>query len=118
MTLRRVTRWSFAIISGLLLLIATSAVVVETSWFKERLRRIVVNRASEVLNGTLSIGELRGSLLTGVELHRVVLQQDAGPVLSVDVIALRYDPRVLLHGHLTFRELSLTRPVVHIAQRA
>src|SRR5438067_714655 len=118
MPLRRVTRWVLAAVSGLLLLVATSAIVVETVWFKERLRRIVVNRAAEVLNGNLSIDELTGSLLTGVELHHVRLQQPGGPVLAVELISLRYDPRIVLRGHLTFKELSLTRPVVHLAERA
>lgn len=114
---RRATRWILGLLSGLFLLVATSAVVVETDWFKERLRRIVVNRAAEVLNGQLTVGRLTGSLLTGVELHRVVLAQSAGPLFAVERLALRYDPRILLRGHLSFRELSLTRPVIHIAQR-
>ncbi len=118
MRLRRLTRWTVGITSGLLLLIATSAIVVETEWFKERLRRIVVNRAAEALNGQLSVGQLTGSLLTGVELHHVVLTQTTGPVLAVETLALRYDPRILLRGHLIFSELSLTRPVVRIAERS
>jgi hypothetical protein len=44
--------------------------------------------------------------------------QASGPVFSVDTLALRYDPRILMRGKLVFRELALTQPVVHIAQHA
>jgi autotransporter translocation and assembly factor TamB len=117
MARRRVTRWVIGIVSGILLLAATSAIVVETSWFKERLRRIVVSRANEALNAQLSVGSITGSLLTGVELHDVTLRQAAGPVLTAQRISLRYDPRILLRGHLAFTELTLTRPVLTIVER-
>jgi autotransporter translocation and assembly factor TamB len=117
MARRRVTRWVIGIVSGILLLAATSAIVVETPWFKERLRRIVVSRANEALNAQLSVGSITGSLLTGVEMHDVTLRQAAGPVLTSERISLRYDPRILLRGHLAFTELTLTRPVLTIVER-
>ena len=118
MARRRVTRWIIGIVGGALLLLATSAIVVETPWFKERLRRIVVTRANETLNGDLIVGHLTGSLITGVELHNVVFTQPGGPVFAAERIAVRYDPRILIRGKFVLDELTLTRPVIHIAQRA
>jgi autotransporter translocation and assembly factor TamB len=118
MPLRRIGRWTLGIIGGLLLLAATSALVVETPWFKERLRRIVVERANEALNAQLSVGRLAGSLWSGVELHDVVLVQTAGPVFAARRISLRYDPRILMRGHLTFIELAVHEPVIHVVERA
>lgn len=118
MALRRIARWSLFVVAGLVLLAATSAIVVETAWFKDRLRRLAIDRAAEVLNGQLTVGELSGSLWRGFTLHHVVLQQSTGPVVSVETVALRYDPRILARGHFIFDELVLTRPVVHIAEHA
>ena len=115
---RRVTRWLLGGLSGILLLLATSAIVVETPWFKERLRRIVVTRANETLNGELIVGHLTGSLITGVELHNVVFKQPGGPVFAAERIAVRYDPRILIRGRFVLDELTLTRPVIHVTQRA
>src|SRR5438552_167320 len=110
MSLRRLTRWTLLVLAGLFLLIATSAVVVESAWFKERLRRMAVSRASDVLNGQLSIGELTGSLLHGIELKHVVFQQTAGPVVNVETVSVRYDWRLLIKRHFVFDNLVLTRP--------
>ena len=106
MSLRRLTRWTLAVVSGIILLIATSAVVVQSAWFKERLRRIAVTRGSEVLNGQLSIGQLKGSLLHGVELSHVVFQQTAGPVVSVETVSVRYDWRLLIKRQFVFDEIA------------
>ena len=116
MALRRIARWILGVIVGVVLLVVTSALVAETPWFKERLRRIAVDRAAETLNGDLSIGRLSGSLWTGVRLENVALTQPSGPVLKVDRIDLQYDPRILLRGHLVFSSLRLLHPVVRIAQ--
>jgi autotransporter translocation and assembly factor TamB len=116
--MRRVAVWTGSIVAGVTLLVATAAVVVETDWFKERLRRVAISRALEVLNGQLTIGRLSGSLLRGIELSNVVFQQPDGPVISVEAVEVRYDPRILFRGHFTFDELTLRRPVIHITERA
>jgi autotransporter translocation and assembly factor TamB len=116
--MRRLARWTGSIVAALILAIAALAVVAETDWFKERLRRMAVARADEVLNGQLTIGQLTGSLLRGVEFKQVAFQQPGGPVISVETVSVRYDPRILARGHFVFDELVLHRPVVHIAERA
>ena len=116
MPLRRVARWILGIAIGIVLLVATSAIVVETPWFKDRLRRIAVNRANEALNGQLTIGRLTGSLWKGVDLENVTLTQAVGPVLRVDRVHLAYDPLTLIRGHLVFDQLTLVRPVITIVQ--
>ena len=118
MSLRRLSRWTLAVIAGLVLLVATSAVVVESAWFKDRLRRIAVSRASDALNGQLTIERLDGSLLRGIDLKHVVFQQATGPVVSVETISVRYDWRLLIKRHFVFDDLVLERPVIHITQRA
>src|SRR5713101_4019111 len=118
MRIRRLARWGFAIVAGLIVCVAAGAVIAETDWFKERLRRLAVARASEVLNGQLTIGQLSGSLLRGVQFHHVVFQQTAGPVIRVETVSVRYDPRILARKHFIFDELVLYRPVVHVTEHA
>jgi len=118
MSFKRVARWLLAVLAGLVLLVATSAFVVQTAWFKERLRRIAVERAGQVLSGELAVGQITGSLWTGLTLHHVTLRQPNGPVVSVETIAVRYDPRLLMHRRFIFDELVLQQPVVHIVQQA
>src|SRR5262245_60771897 len=73
-------------------LVVTAAIVIETDWFKDRVRRFAVQWSAKYLVGQLSIGRLGGSLLRGVTLEDLSLAQGSGQVLSAGRVTIRYDP--------------------------
>ena len=106
------------IVTVLVVLVVASIVTLETSWAKERMRRLAVDRAAPYLTGELAIGRLDGSLLRGVELHNVSLTQPTGEAVRAEVITVRYDPLRLWREGLAFDSIEIRSPVVHVIQEA
>jgi uncharacterized protein involved in outer membrane biogenesis len=70
---------------------AASVVVMETAWFKNRLRDYMVREANQYLNGTLSIGRLGGNLFSGVALEQVAVAMDGEQVVKIEAVKVSYD---------------------------
>lgn len=107
--LTRLLLWTAGAVLTLVLL---AGIVVETSFFKNWLRGVIVRQANERLNGTLAIGRLRGSLFSGIELDDVRVMLDNQPVISIDAITSRYTIRELVSGGVTIDDVTLVHPVV------
>jgi autotransporter translocation and assembly factor TamB len=103
---------------GLLVTAAFGVAVLDTTWFKERLRRYAVERAAPYLNGELAIGRLDGSLFTGVELSNVSLAQAAAETITAETITVRYDPLRLWREGLAFDAVTIRALRVRVAQEA
>jgi autotransporter translocation and assembly factor TamB len=116
MRLPRILRRVVAAVAVLLVLAAAGLAVIETAWFKNRLRQYAVNRANQVLAGRLSIGSMEGPLFTSVTLHDVALDLPDGRVMSADRITVAYDPLRLAGGALVFDRLEIVAPVVTVVQ--
>jgi hypothetical protein len=75
---------AFVVVFALLLVAAVvGAVATQTAWFKTWLRGYIVQEAHQYLNGELSIGRIRGNLVSEVELEDVGLTINGEPVLSI-----------------------------------
>jgi hypothetical protein len=84
-------------------------------------RRIVVDWALGIANGalggTVSVGQVGGSFLRGLEVSDVVIRDTAGvDLLAVDRVGLRYGLRDLLRGRIVLGHLSVTRPQINLVQ--
>ena len=102
---------------GLLLLVALMvAVVLDSSWGHERIRRLIVSQANRFLTGTLEIDRVDGSILRGIELTGVRLVQDAVPVVSIDHATVGYSIPELYRGATVIRRLRLEKLRVTIAK--
>ncbi|HVZ20389.1 MAG TPA: translocation/assembly module TamB domain-containing protein, partial [Vicinamibacterales bacterium] len=111
--MRRISRillWTAGVVLALVL---AAGLVVETPFFKNWLRGVVVRQANDHLNGTLSIGRLSGNLLSGVELDDVAVSMNNEPVVSIGSVKTSYSIPQLLSGRgVTVKSVTLTRPVV------
>jgi autotransporter translocation and assembly factor TamB len=95
---------------------ATLAAATQTAWFKDWLRGYVVRMASDQLNGALSIGELRGNLISGIELHAVAVSMNGRRVLSIDNVRASYTLGTLIRQGIVIDDVEVTRPVVAISR--
>ena len=112
--MRRITRLLLWTAGAILALVLLTAAVTETTFFKQWLRGLIVRQANQHLNGTLSIGQLRGSLFSGIELDQVALQMDNQPLVSIDAVKVAYNIRALVSGGTTVESVSLVHPVVAV----
>jgi len=92
----RVVRWVAMLITVMSVILA----IAQTARFKDWLRSYIVRAANRQLNGTLSIGELRGDLLSGLELRRVKLSLNGRTVLAIDEVRLSYTLAALVRDAL------------------
>jgi hypothetical protein len=113
----RAIRIALGVILALVIgVIATTLLLLDSRWGTERVRRLVVDRANRALVGTLSVQQIRGSLIGGdVRLVGVVLTQDGFDVFKADEVQLRYNVSQVYSGR-SIAEVVLTRPRVVLAQ--
>ena len=105
--LRRLIRVLAYAVALLVLLVVAGFFALQTTWAKERIRRLAVERAAPYLTGRLEIGRLDGSLLQGVELHDIRLTQPTGVAVEAELITVRYDPMRLWQDGLAFDSIAL-----------
>ncbi len=93
--------------------------LIESSWFKERARRYVINEAARYLNGTLSIGAIRGNWWSGVELLDVKVVQDGESAVAIRSLTVSYQFRELFrNGATRIRSLELSGLSLFLDHRA
>src|SRR5215211_1621888 len=76
--------------------VAVALIVSQTPWFRDWLRRYIVRESKQYLNGQLTIGNLGGNLLFGVELANVAVDLSGERVLAVKGVELDYNVFSLL----------------------
>src|SRR5215831_6512492 len=111
-TMRRFSRmllWTAGVILTLVLL---TGIVIETSFFKNWLRGVVVKQANQHINGTLSIGAFKGNLFSGVELDDVTVMMDNEPIVRIDALKTSYKIRELVSNGTTVDSVTIVHPVV------
>ena len=114
MTIRGVLKW---MLWGL---VAASAIVVGAGWALVRteagralVRRWVAETVSAQLNGSVAIGGLSGSVLTGLTMRDVIVRgADSLPIARFPRIEARYSPLDFLGGRVVLRALVLSSPDV------
>ncbi|MBR9978058.1 MAG: hypothetical protein KFH87_08220, partial [Bacteroidetes bacterium] len=101
---------------GLLILLAALIGFSETDTFRSLLRDLIIDAAESSLNGQLEISSISGNLFTGWELREVSLTDDAGSILEVESIVLRYNFFRAPWKRITIRELTLNTPRISITR--
>jgi autotransporter translocation and assembly factor TamB len=107
--LARISLWTAGVVLTLVLL---TGVVIETSFFKNWLRGVIVRQANQHINGTLTIGRFKGSLFSGVELEDVAVMMNGEPIVRIDALKTTYSIRELVSNGTTVDSVAVVRPVV------
>src|SRR5881296_4614391 len=83
------------------------------------LARIASAAVQNAVSGTIQVGEVRGSLLTGVVLSDVRMwDPDSTLVAWLPRAELGYNPIDFAAGRIVFMEVRLDRPIINIVQHA
>src|SRR3989454_7890137 len=83
------------------------------------LARVASSVVEGAVSGSIEVGEVRGSLLTGVVLTDVrLLDPDSTLVAFLPRAELGYNPIDFAAGRVVFMEVRLDRPVINIVQHA
>lgn len=107
---RRALRALVAIAVLVVGLLVGVAVLSQTAWFRERIRRLAIRQADAALEGTLTIGALDGDFLNGVTLHDVTVTQGTDPVVKVGRVQLEYGLGDLLSAGRVVRRITIDHP--------
>lgn len=114
MAWRRRALRSVAILAVLVIgLLLMAAVVSQTPWFRDRLRRLAMRQAEQVIEGQLVIGSVEGSLWSGLTLRDISVVQDGSPVVTVARAEATYGVREVMSDGRVIKSLHLEQPVVH-----
>ena len=83
------------------------------------LARVASSAVARAISGSIEVGEVRGSLLTGVVLTDVrFLDPDSTLVAWLPHAELGYNPIDFAAGRVVFLEVRLDRPIINIVQHA
>jgi hypothetical protein len=93
---------------------AMSAVVAQTTWFKEWLRAFIVRQAADYVNGELSIGRLDGNLFFGIELEDIRITMEDQTVVEIKDVGLDYNILTFLGGDVVLDDIRLNQPVIRV----
>ena len=86
-----------------------------TEWGHERVRRFLVAQLGGVVHGTVTIGRVRGNLLTGATVDNFAIRDSAGqPFVAAREISAHYTILQLLRRHIDLRNVRVYEPTVLI----
>ncbi len=109
---RRAVR-ALAMLAVLLIGLTVIALVVsQTPWFRERVRRLAMRQAEQVVDGTLVIGAVEGNFASGVTLRDVELRQGETTVVRVARVELAYSIGDVLSSARVVRRITVDGPVI------
>jgi autotransporter translocation and assembly factor TamB len=115
---RRLLRIVLVAFTLALATLALAVMATQTPWFKDWLRRYIARQAASVLEGELSIGRLRGTLFSGVELEGVTLVQAGERVIAIERVKVDYSVLDIISRGIVLDELVLQHPVIVAKQTA
>src|SRR3989441_8338490 len=112
-----VALWS--LVGLLACLLGALNALVGTSAGRSLLARVGSAVVANAIAGSIEVGEVRGSLLTGVVLTDVrLLDPDSTLVAWLPRAELGYNPIDFAAGRVVFMEVRLERPIINIVQHA
>lgn len=89
----------------LLLLIVVLAAIIQTDFFKDRLRVLLASTLSQQINGVIQLGNIGGNFLTEITIDSLGLYYNNEPFVSTGTISISHDPFALLEKRVSIDKL-------------
>lgn len=90
-----------------------SLVLSSSDWGRERVRRFVIAKMREYVHGQVTIGRIRGNLLTGATIEAFAIRDSAGqPFVAAEQVSARYSLVELFTRKIDLRAVRLVRPLI------
>src|SRR5437867_7238631 len=99
-TFKRILKITGYSLAATVVFLALFAGFTQTSFFQDRLRTIVISNISTHLNGSLYLGTIHGSFITGFSIDSVALLRGSEIVISANNVTVQYDPLSFLEKRL------------------
>ncbi|WP_340114663.1 translocation/assembly module TamB domain-containing protein [Maribellus mangrovi] len=114
--MRKVAKYSFIFLTGLLLIILVLSLLTQTAFFREKVKERLILEAERHLNLNLEIEELNGSFYRDIELEQIRLIDGEHEVANFASIRLKYKLLPLTAGELHIDSLVINAPEIKLWQ--
>src|SRR6188472_1625653 len=94
--------------------LALALIVSQTPWFRDWLRRYIVRESKQYLNGELTIGQLDGNLLFGVDLSNIAVDVSGERVVAARALEVDYSVFSLISRGLYVDQIKVDQPVLRL----
>lgn len=112
----RIARWltyAFALFVALVLILLG---ITETKMFRDYLRDTLNREVSGALEVDFRISEINGNIFTGWRIDGIAMKDDAGPILDMKSLIIRYNPFLLPWKMIIVNELTLVEPRIYVTR--
>ncbi len=103
-------------VGGLLVFIVLLAAATQTQFFRDRLRAAALANLHSLLDADITLGELRGNLVTGFSIDSVAISVDGAPLLIAERIDLRYSLLEIPGRTISVNAISIVHPTVRLVR--
>lgn len=105
------------IFGGILLLVGLALLFIQTPLGKRQVVKIAENQVNKILNGTLSVGKIRGNFFSHLELENLLLLSDEQDTIAfIAAINLKYKLKSLLDNEIKVNKIEIEKPYVFLEQ--
>jgi len=111
--LLKILAWITVVFWGIILL---TGLFTQTTLFKSYVRNLAVEELNGILEGDVSIGEIKGNLFSRLEIHDLVLTLEMDTLLVLPELNLSYNLLALLNDKIHVYELNMTKPSFDLSE--
>src|SRR6185436_11835706 len=116
--MRRVLKWVGIALGGLVgllvLAVATVLIVLHTDWGREKVRQQAEKAMNDMVQGSVELGRVRGSVLTKFTIDGMVVRDREGnEVVRSGQLLVDYSLRALLHRRFVANAIEIKRPIIY-----
>jgi hypothetical protein len=101
---------------SLVLLFILAAGYTQTPAFRANLRSALYETVKDNLNASVYIGEITGSIVTGLSIDTLMIYVDNAPLLETGAVSVRYDLFDLLRNRVTIDSLTIRNPTISLSR--
>ena len=94
--------------------LAIALIVSQTPWFRDWLRRYIVRESKQYVNGELTIGQLDGNLLFGVDLSNIAIDVSGERVVAAKALQVDYSVFSLISRGVYVDQIKVDQPVLRL----
>jgi hypothetical protein len=101
------------VVAVIALAFVTTLLVSSSDWGRERVRRFVIGQMQGFVHGRVTIGRIRGNLLTGATFDAFAISDSLGqPFVAAEQVSAQYGILQLLAWKIDLRNVRLVRPLI------
>ncbi|MGF7138450.1 translocation/assembly module TamB domain-containing protein [Roseimarinus sediminis] len=104
------------LVKTMLVLLLLMALFSQTKTGKRKIIQQSEKYASQLINGRLEIGELKGNLLTGFSLHNILLTGSEDTIAQVASIDISYHLAPLFRRSIVIESIHIDQAYLHLSQ--